>query len=149
MYRYMQKDSFDGPFYLFSRTDWSYVEDLKRAVKSLPFWSTYYTYNSQHSSFSSSHSICVSLERRKNDKYSVCSAYQICIENIWDTSHLSRLGHWKSIWSIKTPLKVKNLAWSVCCGCFSTHARARLVSSGVTCPTNDMIMSSLNMWKET
>jgi len=70
----------------------------------------------------------------RNGCYSVRSAYQLCVEEIIDVSHLRRPGNWQNIWLLKVPLKVKNILWRMCQGCLPT--RVRLQDKGVSCPTN-------------
>ncbi|CAJ2649711.1 unnamed protein product [Trifolium pratense] len=61
----------------------------------------------------------------KKGNYTVKSAYRLCVEELLDTSHLSRPGFWSGIWRLKVPPKVKNLLWRICRGCFPTRARLR------------------------
>jgi hypothetical protein len=53
----------------------------------------------------------------RNGKYSVKSAYRLCVEELIDTSHLCCPGKWSSIWKLKVPPKVRNLIWRVCRRC--------------------------------
>lgn len=69
----------------------------------------------------------------KNGRYSVRSAYRLCVNELVDLSHLHKLGYWTGIWKLKTPLKVKNLIWRMCRGCLPT--RVRLLDKGVQFPT--------------
>ena len=70
----------------------------------------------------------------KNGKYSVRSAYRVCMEEISDNSHLKRSGYWSGIWKLKVPPKVKSFVWRVCRECLPT--RVRLNRRGVTCPSS-------------
>jgi len=70
----------------------------------------------------------------RHGRYSICSAYRLCVEELVDSSHLRRLGYWSGIWKLKIPPKVKNLGWHMCRGCLST--RVRLLDKGAQCPTN-------------
>jgi hypothetical protein len=65
-------------------------------------------------------------------KYSVKSAYRLCVNEIADNSHMHVNGRWNLIWKLKVPPKIKNFLWRVCRGCFPT--RAHLNSRGVSCP---------------
>jgi len=76
----------------------------------------------------------------KNGKYLVCIAYQLCVNEIDDNSHLHLPGCWNLIWKLKVPPKIKKLVWHVCRGCFPT--RARLSSKGVHCPTYCVLCES-------
>lgn len=78
----------------------------------------------------------------RNGKYSVCSAYRLCIEELIDTSHLRHPGYWSGIWRLKVPPKVRNLIWQVCRGVLWT--RIRLLDKGVQCPTNCVSCDSAN-----
>ena len=49
----------------------------------------------------------------KNGSYSVRSAYQICVTEIADNSHLHIPGKWSSIWKLKVPPKIRNFVWRV------------------------------------
>ncbi|CAJ2655005.1 unnamed protein product [Trifolium pratense] len=73
----------------------------------------------------------------KKGNYTVKSAYRLCVEELLDTSHLSRPGFWSGIWRLKVPPKVKNLLWRICRGCFPT--RARLRDKGIQCPSNCVV----------
>ncbi|CAJ2652404.1 unnamed protein product [Trifolium pratense] len=73
----------------------------------------------------------------KKGNYTVKSAYRLCVEELLDTSHLSRPGFWSGIWRLKVPPKVKNLLWRICRGCFPT--RARLRDNGIQCPSNCVV----------
>jgi hypothetical protein len=44
----------------------------------------------------------------KSGKYSVRSAYRICVDKIADNSHMHVLGRWNLIWKLKVPPKIKN-----------------------------------------
>jgi len=68
----------------------------------------------------------------KSGKYSVKSAYRICVTEIADSSHMHVHGRWNLIWKLKVPPKIKNFLWRVCRGCFPT--RARLSNRRVSCP---------------
>jgi len=70
----------------------------------------------------------------RNGRYSVRSAYMLCVLELIDSSYNWRLGFWTGIWNLKVPSKVKNLIWQMCRGCLPT--RVRLLDKGVTCPTN-------------
>jgi hypothetical protein len=70
----------------------------------------------------------------RNGKYSVRSAYRLCVEELIDTSHIRRPGYWAGIWKLKVPPKIRNLIWRVCRGVLPT--RMRLLDKGVQCPTN-------------
>jgi ribonuclease HI len=70
----------------------------------------------------------------RHGRYSVRSAYRLCVAELVDSSHLWRPGYWSGIWNLKVPPKVKNLVWRMCRGCLPT--RVRLLDKGVTCPTN-------------
>ena len=69
----------------------------------------------------------------KNGRYSVRSAYRLCVSELVDLSHLHKPGYWNGIWKLKTPPKVKNLIWRMCRGCLPT--RVRLLDKGVHCTT--------------
>ena len=69
----------------------------------------------------------------KNERYSVRSAYRLCVSEVVDLSHLHKPGFWNGIWKLKTLQKVKNLIWRMCRGCLPT--RVRLLDKGVHCPT--------------
>ncbi|CAJ2674072.1 unnamed protein product [Trifolium pratense] len=73
----------------------------------------------------------------KKGNYTVKIAYRLCVEELLDTSHLSRPGFWSGIWRLKVPPKVKNLLWRICRGCFPT--RARLRDKGIQCPSNCVV----------
>lgn len=68
----------------------------------------------------------------KSGKYSVKSAYRICVIEIADNSHMHVHGRWNLIWKLKVPPKIKNFLWRVHRGCFSTRARPN--GRGVSCP---------------
>jgi len=70
----------------------------------------------------------------RHRRYSVRSAYKLCVTDLIDSSHLWRPGYWSGIWNLKVPPKVKNLLWRMCRGCLPT--RVRLLDKGVVCPTN-------------
>lgn len=70
----------------------------------------------------------------RHERYSVPSAYRLCVTDLIDSSYLWRLGYWSGIWNLKVPPKVKNLIWCMCRGCLPT--RVRLLDKGVVCPTN-------------
>lgn len=70
----------------------------------------------------------------RNGRYSVRSAYRLCVTELIDSSFLWRPGYWTGIWNLKVPPKVKNLLWRMCRGCLPT--RVRLLDKGVVCPTN-------------
>lgn len=53
-------------------------------------------------------------ERR--GRYSVRSAYKLCVSELVDSSHLWRPGYWSEIWNLKVPPKVTNLVWRMCRG---------------------------------
>ena len=80
-------------------------------------------------------------KEEKIGKYSVKSAYKICVSEIADNSHMHVHGRWNLIWKLKVPPKIKNFLWRVCRGCFPT--RARLSSRGVSCPL-DCVQCSNN-----
>jgi hypothetical protein len=42
----------------------------------------------------------------KHGKYSVKSAYRLCVEELIGSSHLRRPGHWSCIWKLKVPPKI-------------------------------------------
>jgi hypothetical protein len=69
----------------------------------------------------------------KHGKYSVKSAYRLCVEELIDTSHLRRPGNWLCIWKLQVPPKIRNLVWRICRGCLPT--RIRLQDKGIQCPT--------------
>jgi len=71
-------------------------------------------------------------KEEKSDKYSVKSAYRICVVEIADKSHMHVHGLWNLIWKLKVPPKIKIVYWRVCRGCFPTHTH--LSSRGVSCP---------------
>lgn len=73
-------------------------------------------------------------KRERHGRYSVRSAYRLCVSELIDSSYNWRPGFWSGIWNLKVPPKVKNLIWRMCRGCLPT--RVRLVDKGVTCPTN-------------
>ena len=70
----------------------------------------------------------------RNRRYSVRSAYMLCVSELIDSSYNWRPGYWSVIWNLKVPPKVKKLIWRMCRGCLPT--RVRLLDKGVTCPTN-------------
>jgi len=70
----------------------------------------------------------------RNGRYSVCSAYELYVSELVDSSYLWRPGYWTGIWNLKVPPKVEKLTWCICRGCLPT--RVRLLDKGVTCPTN-------------
>jgi len=70
----------------------------------------------------------------RNRRYSVRSAYRLCVSELVDSSYLWRPGYWPGIWNLQVPPKVKNLIWRICKGCLPT--RVRLLDKGVHCPTN-------------
>jgi len=70
----------------------------------------------------------------RNGRYSVRSAYMLCVSELVDSSYLWRPGYWTGIWNLKVPPKVKNLLWRIYRGCLPT--RVRLLDKGVNCPTN-------------
>jgi len=70
----------------------------------------------------------------RNRRYSVRSAYRLCVTELIDSSCLWRPGYWSGIWNLKVPPKVKNLLWRMCRGCLPT--RVCLLDKGVVCPTN-------------
>jgi len=72
----------------------------------------------------------------KNGRYSVRSAYRLCVDELIDVSYLRRPGYWSGIWRLEVPPKVKNLIWRVCHGVLPT--RARLCDKGVQCPTSSV-----------
>ena len=43
----------------------------------------------------------------RNDRYSVRSAYRLCVSELVDYSYLWRPGYWTGIWNLKVPPKVK------------------------------------------
>lgn len=71
-------------------------------------------------------------KEEKNGRYSMCSAYRLCVEELIDSSHLRRPGCQFGIWKLKVPTKVKNLVWRMCRVCLPT--RVRLHDKGVQCP---------------
>jgi hypothetical protein len=70
----------------------------------------------------------------RHGRYSVRSAYRLCVTELVDSSYLWRPGYWSGIWNLKVPPKVKNLIWRMCRGCLPT--RVRLFDKGVNCPAN-------------
>lgn len=70
----------------------------------------------------------------RNGRYSVRSAYRLCVTELVDSSHLQRPRFWSGIWKLKVPPKVKNLVWCICRGYLPT--RVRHFDKGVQCPTN-------------
>ena len=68
-----------------------------------------------------------------NGRYSVRSAYRLCVDELIDSSHLRCSWSWSRIWHLKVPPKVKNLVWRVCRGCLPT--RVHLLDKGVQCRT--------------
>jgi len=70
----------------------------------------------------------------RHERYSIHSAYRLCVTELIDSSYLWRPGYWSGIWNLKVPPKVKNLLWRMCRGCLPT--RVRLLDKGVVCPTN-------------
>jgi len=70
----------------------------------------------------------------RHGRYSVRSAYRLCVTDLIDSSYLWRPGYWSGIWNLKVPPKVKNLIWRMCRGYLPT--RVRLLDKGVACPTN-------------
>jgi len=70
----------------------------------------------------------------KHGRYSVRSAYRLCVSELIDSSYNWRPGYWSGIWNLKVPPKVKNLILRMCRGCLPT--RVRLLDKGVTCPTS-------------
>jgi len=77
----------------------------------------------------------------KSGKYSVKSAYKICVSEITDNSHMHVHDQWNLIWKLKVPPKIKNFLWRVCRGCFPTWAH--LSSRGVSFPL-DYVQCSNN-----
>lgn len=77
---------------------------------------------------------CLIWKAERNGRYSVRSAYRLCVTELVDSSHLQRPGFWSGIWKLKVPPKVKNLVWCICRGCLPT--RVRHFDKGVQCPTN-------------
>ena len=75
----------------------------------------------------------------KNGRYSVRSAYRLCVTELVDLSHLHRPGYLSGIWKLKSPPKVKNLIWRMCRGCLPTHVR--LLDKSVQCPTPTQCVS--------
>lgn len=69
----------------------------------------------------------------KSGRYSVRSAYRLCVTELVDLSHLHVPGFWSRIWKLKVPPKVKNLVWRMCRGCLPI--RVRLLDKGIQCPT--------------
>jgi len=69
----------------------------------------------------------------KNGRYSVKSAYRICVEEVINNEHLQKPGYWSGIWKLKVPPKVKNLVWRICRYCFPT--RVKLRNRGINCPS--------------
>ena len=47
----------------------------------------------------------------RHGRYSVRSAYMLCVTELIDSSYLWRPGYWSGIWNLKVPPKVKNLLW--------------------------------------
>jgi len=70
----------------------------------------------------------------RHGRYSVRSAYRLCVTELIDSSYLWRPRYWSGIWNLKVPPKVKNLIWRMCRGCLPM--RIRLLDKGVVCPTN-------------
>jgi len=70
----------------------------------------------------------------RNGRYSVRSAYRLCVSELVDSSHLRRPSFWMRIWHLKVPQKVKTLIWRICRGCLPM--RVRLLDKGVNCPPN-------------
>lgn len=71
---------------------------------------------------------------KRHGRYSIRSAYRLCVSELVDSSYLWRPGYWTGIWNLKVLPKVKNLIWRICRGCLPT--RIRLLDKAVTCPTN-------------
>jgi len=69
----------------------------------------------------------------RHRRYSVRSAYRLCVTELIDSSYLWHPGYWSGIWNLKVPSKVKNLLWHMYRGCLPT--RVRLLDKGVVCPT--------------
>ena len=69
----------------------------------------------------------------RHRRYSVRSAYRLCVTELIDSSYLWHPGYWSGIWNLKVPSKVKNLLWRMYRGCLPT--RVRLLDKGVVCPT--------------
>lgn len=59
----------------------------------------------------------------KNGRYSVRSAYLLCVTKLIDLSHLHLPGYWSGIWKLKSSQKIKNLIWRMCRGCLPTCVR--------------------------
>jgi len=53
----------------------------------------------------------------RHSRYSVCSAYILCVTDLINSSYNWRQGYWFEVWKIKNPPKVKNLLWRMCRGC--------------------------------
>ena len=70
----------------------------------------------------------------RHGRYSVCSAYRLCVTELVDSSHIWRLGYWSGICKLKVMPKVKNLVWRMSRGCLPT--RVRFLDKGIVCPTN-------------
>jgi len=70
----------------------------------------------------------------RNGRYSVRSAYRLCVTELIDSSYNWRPGYWFRIWKLKVPPEVKSLVWRMCRSCLPT--RVRLLDKGVVCPTN-------------
>ena len=73
-------------------------------------------------------------KEERHGRYSVRSAYRLCVTELIDSSYLWRPGYWSGVWYLRVPLKVKNLLWRMCRGCLPT--RVRLLDKDVVCPTN-------------
>jgi len=50
----------------------------------------------------------------RHGRYSVCSAYKLCVTKLIDSYHLWCSGYWSGIWNLKVLSKVKNLVWPMC-----------------------------------
>jgi len=73
-------------------------------------------------------------KEERNDRYSVSSAYRLCVTELIDSSCNWRPGYWSGIRKLKVPPKVKNIVWRLCRGCLPM--RVSLLDKGVVCPTN-------------
>ena len=45
----------------------------------------------------------------RHGRYSVRSAYKLCVTDLIDSSYNWRPGYWTGIWKLKAPPKIKNL----------------------------------------
>jgi hypothetical protein len=78
--------------------------------------------------------------KENNGEYSICSAYQLCMQDLLDINHFRVDGVWDLICRLKVPPKATNFIWRVCRNCLPT--RIRLRDKGVNCPSNCALCDS-------